>query len=90
MNTTPNFANTDFTDREATDALLDRAGKVAHEAWTKATIEEAQRRLLRYDQCHAELLAIHEAVMNPVDVVINESDTYTLKRVKEFILKAIE
>lgn len=35
---------------------------------------------------HAELLAIHEAVMNPDKIVINEGDTFTLKRVKEALL----
>lgn len=34
----------------------------------------------------AELLAIHHAVMNPMEVTINDSDTYTVKRVKEIIL----
>jgi hypothetical protein len=41
------------------------------------------------DAAHAELLAIHEAVMNPMDVQIAEADTYTVKRVKEFIQRAI-
>lgn len=39
---------------------------------------------------HAELLAIHEAVMNPMVVYVTESDTYTVRRVKEFIQRAIE
>ena len=38
---------------------------------------------------HAELLAIHEAVMNPQAVVINKADTFTVKMVKEFILRAL-
>lgn len=37
---------------------------------------------------HAELLAIHQAVMSPMDVVISDSDTVTLKMVKWFILRA--
>ena len=37
------------------------------------------------DAAHAELLAIHEAVMNPQAIVINESDTFTVKLVKQFI-----
>jgi hypothetical protein len=36
-------------------------------------------------EAKAELLAIHEAVMNPQAVVINESDTFTVKLVKQFI-----
>jgi hypothetical protein len=44
----------------------------------------------RSDASHAELLAIHEAVMNPMEVKANESDTFTLKLVKEFILRAIQ
>jgi hypothetical protein len=43
----------------------------------------------RGDAAHAELLAIHEAVMNPMDVQIAEADTYTVKRVKEFIQRAV-
>ena len=39
------------------------------------------------NQAHAELLAIHEAVMNPQAVGINEADTFTVKMVKEFILE---
>lgn len=38
---------------------------------------------------HAELLAIHEAAMNPMNVQIAESDTFTVRRVKEFIQRAI-
>ena len=39
-------------------------------------------------KAHAELLAIHEAVMNPMAVQRNETDTFTLSMVKEFILRA--
>lgn len=42
------------------------------------------------DASHAELLAIHEAVMNPDAVEANEADTFTLKMVKEFIQKFLE
>ena len=37
---------------------------------------------------HSELLAIHQAVMNPMDVVIRATDTITVRKVKEFILRA--
>ena len=39
-----------------------------------------------YTRIRAELLDIHESVMCPQCVVINESDTYTVKLVKTFIL----
>lgn len=37
-----------------------------------------------------ELLAIHDACMNPEEIVIENSDTFTVKMVKEFILKFLE
>lgn len=37
---------------------------------------------------HDELVEIHRAVMNPDDVVIYESDTLTVRRVKEFVQRA--
>jgi len=46
------------------------------------------KRDLPQDSSHAELLEIHKAVMCPAEVVINGTDTYTVKRVKEFILAA--
>lgn len=43
-----------------------------------------------HNQAHEELLAIHEAVMNPMEVTLNEKDTFTVKMVKEFILRAVK
>lgn len=37
---------------------------------------------------HAELLAIHHAVMNPMEAKPQEGDSYTVRRVKEFIQRA--
>lgn len=46
-------------------------------------------RLVQKSDAHAELLAIHEAVMNPEKVKTLPSDTYTVARVKEFIQRAV-
>lgn len=56
--------------------------------------DEVQRALKVLDSLahsstnHAELIAIHEAVMNPEAVTISESDTLTVRRVKEFVQRA--
>lgn len=60
-----------------------RPSKVVHASFARKLEREG-----RAD--NAELLAIHDAVMNPHGVTFNESDTFTVKKVKEFILRAIE
>lgn len=52
---------------------------------TKADFEAAVNK-----ESARELLAIHEAVMNPQGVVINDSDNFTTKMVKGFILEALK
>lgn len=51
----------------------------------RGIVKAAQSR----DSSNVELLAIHEAVMNPMDVKSDPADTFTLKMVKEFILRAV-
>jgi hypothetical protein len=53
---------------------------------SEATSPETQRRLM---DSHAELLAIHAAVMNPQAAIDVDGDPYTLKRVKEFLRLAL-
>ena len=72
---------------KAAIAFLDAQHPVDVAAHQRARSAE---QLSRREASHTELLAIHEAVMNPDAVEANDSDTFTLKMVKEFIFKFLE
>jgi hypothetical protein len=70
------------------DALSARSANVPKEReimHRKGFSEKDLNRLEALD----ELLAIHDAVMNPMEVTLKEGDTFTVKRVKEFIQRAV-
>ena len=55
------------------------------------TLENARQEVIkRLHETADELLAIHVAVMNPMDVTIHTGDTFTVQMVKEFILMSIK
>jgi len=85
------------TQKDSIDAWWKAAkecgGCVSHQdGWTMIATDDLEK--LRWaqdadrvrDAARAELLAIHEAVMNPQDIAIMEFDTFTVKMVKEFVL----
>lgn len=53
------------------------------------TLREAADALEHNQQAHTELLEIHHAVMNPLEIVFVGTNTFTVKMVKEFIKESL-
>lgn len=80
---------------------IDRAAEAARAEWLAETIlagageivEAASflrryARMVRVGSPHAEIVAIHQVVMDPTASVIRETDSFTVKGVKELALEA--
>lgn len=79
------------TDRENVMDAMGKALGVAHEphqSYMERLVEAASAITPSSTAAEPELLAIHEAVMNPEAVQINDSDSLTVRRVKEFVQRA--
>ena len=55
----------------------------------RCMVEISKDSALSENRSRAELLAIHEAVMNPTEIVERADDTFTLSMVKQFVLRAL-